>query len=780
MFLKLDGFTATGSKYGAAWQFFARAVLSGYRLELVPEPLFRIAARAQDDSRCEMPESKSEARRVISSVYSQYMPAGLSKLFEDIQCLIPENAKIAEEIDDLRPYPPGQIESDSEPDSSERLDSRTPQIERLSRAQRYQHDKNQIVVRSHERRLKKLLESASWRYTRFLREKRIPFLGMPKDDIPRKQESSDSAVAAVRDTGNIDLNAPDHGTPGVKSTAPGDRSCHQESDPDNAGEGEPQALQRQNDYIEELKRATRDVIYSRSWSVSAPFRKIGKLFRESKDLCSGKFSTDSSAPRICIVAPGTAKALYQVSKELNAAGRDVTVFHAGTESDGSSIGGTGLSSNDYCAALLNDLPEPVRISYQTYLFLKTRDFDIVVIPADGGCSYYSALAAWQGLIPDKTRLVVSIDAPRQYLRSHEEQQTFSLKDQMIDFMEEQSVKLAGTVLANNQKALDWLSEQAPAKSSEGYGQITGSLVQDLAAIIDEWQPEPDVVATKTNSSDQRTASAGSTPKVSVCIAHYNRPDLLKETLSSLESQDYGNFEVVLVDDCSPDKAAQDYLNELEPTFKQRDWQLIRSSHVYAGACRNLAARMARGEFLLIMDHDNIAKPHEISTLVGVALRTGADIIGCARDCFTGDDPAKSMVDRTLPLGPSITLGAIQNCFGDVNSLIRRDAFLELGGFSEEIGIGGKDWELFARAVLAGYSFTVVPEPLFYYRVASNSMLRTTSVYNNTINALRPYLQRIDPRLQEGLMLAKGLFVRSLSLKNEKEALANRLNSATRQ
>ena len=44
--------------------------------------------------------------------------------------------------------------------------------------------------------------------------------------------------------------------------------------------------------------------------------------------------------------------------------------------------------------------------------------------------------------------------------------------------------------------------------------------------------------------------------------------------------------------------------------------------------------------------------------------------------------------------------------------------LNVGGFTEDAGVGHEDWELWARAILKGYTLQVVPEALYWYRTAS--------------------------------------------------------------
>ncbi|HUB27886.1 MAG TPA: glycosyltransferase, partial [Tepidisphaeraceae bacterium] len=251
------------------------------------------------------------------------------------------------------------------------------------------------------------------------------------------------------------------------------------------------------------------------------------------------------------------------------------------------------------------------------------------------------------------------------------------------------------------------------------------------------------------------------PLVSICLTHRNRPRLLRQALDSIRSLDYPNFELVLVDDGSTDADALAFLRELEPEFASKNWKLVRQENRYLGAARNSAAAYARGEYLLFMDDDNVAMPHELSTFVRAARFSGADILTCVKDVFVGDNPPSPdngcVKHRWLPLGGAAGLALFGNFIGDANALVKRTIFHDLGGFTEDFGVTHEDWEFFSRAVLRGYNVQVVPVPLFWYRLATGSMLRTTSNFANNMRSLRPYLSAA-PRLRPALEYAKSLYL----------------------
>jgi glycosyltransferase involved in cell wall biosynthesis len=232
------------------------------------------------------------------------------------------------------------------------------------------------------------------------------------------------------------------------------------------------------------------------------------------------------------------------------------------------------------------------------------------------------------------------------------------------------------------------------------------------------------------------------PTISVCLVHYDRPALLAQALDSLRRQSYQHFNVVLVDDGSPSAAAQAYLESLGEEFARRGWKLVRQANAYLGAARNAAARHADGDYLLFMDDDNLAKPDELAVFAAVARRTGADILTTVSDVFADTDNAGSPPPASrqlwIPLGNAQGLGVFRNVFGDANALVRRRTFLELGGYTEDYGLGHEDWEFFAKASLAGADLQLVPEPLFWYRVNAASMLRAGDSAADHARSVRPY------------------------------------------
>lgn len=236
------------------------------------------------------------------------------------------------------------------------------------------------------------------------------------------------------------------------------------------------------------------------------------------------------------------------------------------------------------------------------------------------------------------------------------------------------------------------------------------------------------------------------PKVSVCMATFNRVDMLESAISSLEAQDYSNFEVIIVNDGSTLPEAQEYHRRLEPRLATRGWTLLHQENAFMGTARNTAAAHASGEFILFMDDDNVALPHEISTYVRAMENSDADALTCGLWHFT-TTPHPHEAEMELfwfPMPAVPAIGMVDNCFGDANFLIRRSVFEKMGGFSTEYGATWEDWEFLAKLTIQGGKVYTVPEVLFQYRIMENSVSRTTKEFHNQRLMLTPFKAAMPP------------------------------------
>jgi glycosyltransferase involved in cell wall biosynthesis len=234
--------------------------------------------------------------------------------------------------------------------------------------------------------------------------------------------------------------------------------------------------------------------------------------------------------------------------------------------------------------------------------------------------------------------------------------------------------------------------------------------------------------------------------VAVVIPHFEQPSLLDQALESLTLQTDKNFSVLVVDDGSQGVESLQYLATIEQRYRTLNLRLLRQGNRYLGAARNAGIQAATEDFVILLDADNFAFPEMVKTLRHAIRQADADVVTCGirlfhdtteRPCFDKDIGGP---EQFFSAGP-ILLGAIHNCFGDASGIYRKTVFDKVGYFHELRGVTFEDWQMHLRSAAAGLRLLSLPEPLVWYRVRPNSMLRATRHYDNarviasTVNSL---------------------------------------------
>ena len=100
------------------------------------------------------------------------------------------------------------------------------------------------------------------------------------------------------------------------------------------------------------------------------------------------------------------------------------------------------------------------------------------------------------------------------------------------------------------------------------------------------------------------------PRVSVIIPVYNKEDYVLDCLKSLENQDFNDWECIIVDDGSVDasmKIVEDFIKNSKKT-----WRILIQKNGGPSSARNLGIREATGEFIALLDADDIWLPTKLS------------------------------------------------------------------------------------------------------------------------------------------------------------------------
>lgn len=192
------------------------------------------------------------------------------------------------------------------------------------------------------------------------------------------------------------------------------------------------------------------------------------------------------------------------------------------------------------------------------------------------------------------------------------------------------------------------------------------------------------------------------PLVSVCIPAHRAERYLAETLASVRAQSFTNWELVLVEDGS-----RDGTEEIVKAFASEGGQPVRYIRNEGKGGPSVARNMAIGEalapWIALLDADDLWMPDHLEDLLSIAEKNTAHFVHSAcvmfedasgKDLYIRAPSKKSML--SIPMALFDGRYVIQPS----SVLLRRDCWLQLGGFSSAI-VGVEDREMWIRCVRAG-------------------------------------------------------------------------------
>ncbi len=249
--------------------------------------------------------------------------------------------------------------------------------------------------------------------------------------------------------------------------------------------------------------------------------------------------------------------------------------------------------------------------------------------------------------------------------------------------------------------------------------------------------------------------AGS-PKVSVIITTFNRAGLLPRAVKSALAQTFSNYEVIIVDDCSPDNT-QDVIARFTDS---RIRSIRHETNKRQSAAINTGIANARGECVAFLDDDDEWLPTKLEKQVeildssppGVGLVYGwvdeiddstGRLISSYHETVEGD-----IFEYTLNLGLPAPTSAL---------LVRSDVCREVGGFDERL-TRGNDNDFICR-IARQWHAAVVPEVVAKLHIEHGRIRQgddTEARRLGEVNFLRTHLEKHGDELRRHSLYAHTL------------------------
>jgi len=258
--------------------------------------------------------------------------------------------------------------------------------------------------------------------------------------------------------------------------------------------------------------------------------------------------------------------------------------------------------------------------------------------------------------------------------------------------------------------------------------------------------EPDVrvdwrACTPAVSGSSSMAQSKVRPVVSVIIPAYNAGLYIGATLETAVNQTFRSFEIIVVNDGSSDDT-----QSIAQIFCDRGVTVISQSNAGAAAARNRALSIARGEYVALLDSDDLWEPDYLQTMVGFLSSRPEVSIAFSDSVFFG----KSMYSgrrfqEVYPPSTPITFAkvAAQVSHISVAATIRRDVFDRIGLFDGRLR-AVDDFDFWLRALHAGYRIEPVPRVLVRYRRHVSALsFEGTLNYSSALQILAKWRDRKD-------------------------------------
>lgn len=231
--------------------------------------------------------------------------------------------------------------------------------------------------------------------------------------------------------------------------------------------------------------------------------------------------------------------------------------------------------------------------------------------------------------------------------------------------------------------------------------------------------------------------------VSVLMPVFNTALYLREAMDSILSQTFADFELIVLDDCSPDNAEEILDAYDDPRIvKYKGEKNVGLSNVL-----NVGIGMARGKYIARMDSDDVSLPQRLQVQVDYLdkhpevdlVSVGMRLFGAKEGTWIREiNPEKVKIEAMFH---SPVLHA--------SSVWRKDAFEKQGlRFRQEM-VPAEDYDLWTRAMLKGLKLVNLPEVLYEYRIhEAQATVQTDKTAAKSREVQMAYLQEALPSLSD--------------------------------
>ena len=224
---------------------------------------------------------------------------------------------------------------------------------------------------------------------------------------------------------------------------------------------------------------------------------------------------------------------------------------------------------------------------------------------------------------------------------------------------------------------------------------------------------------------------------------HNTAPFLREAMDSMLAQTFVDFELIVLNDCSPDNA-EEILDSYD------DPRVVRykgEKNVGLANVLNIGIGMARGKYIARMDSDDISLPNRLQVQADyLEAHPEIDLVSVGMQLF--GDKNEVWIRETHP--EKVKINALfQSPVLHASSMWRKESFEKHGLCFCQDMVPSEDYDLWTRALAKGLALTNLPEVLYKYRIHS-----TQATYNlgkiekKVLEVRKNYIHAVLPSVSE--------------------------------
>lgn len=250
------------------------------------------------------------------------------------------------------------------------------------------------------------------------------------------------------------------------------------------------------------------------------------------------------------------------------------------------------------------------------------------------------------------------------------------------------------------------------------------------------------------------------PKVSVIMSEYNtEPSILNSSIKSILNQTYTNFEFIIVNDGESNRLQKIVSNIGDDRIKV----INNPTNLGLPTSLNKAIDLAKGEYLVRMDTDDVAHPKRIEVLVDfMEVHKEYAVVGSSVNILTetgkkipkikgGEIDKNSLMNRRAPVHPSV--------------IMRKKDIIEIGKYKTENVNRCEDFVLWATLLLNDKRIYILNEILLDYRVEmDNYVKRNISTRKDEIKNRIKYYKLMGANFNQYMSISKSIIAGMLPSK----------------